>query len=37
MSRVVHFEVHTDDPEAVRPVYESVFGWKVQKLRVGVA
>ncbi len=31
MARVVHFEIYTDDPEAVRPFYESVFGWKIQK------
>ena len=31
MARVVHFEICTDDPEAVRPFYEGVFGWKIQK------
>ena len=31
MPRVVHFEIYTDDPEAVRPFYEKVFGWKVKK------
>ena len=31
MSRVVHFEVYTEDPESVRPFYESVFGWKIEK------
>ena len=31
MPRVVHFEIYTDDPEAVRPFYENVFGWKIQK------
>jgi len=30
MPRVVHFEIYTDDPEAVRPFYEDVFGWKFQ-------
>lgn len=31
MGRVVHFEIYTDDPETVRPFYENVFGWKIQK------
>lgn len=31
MARVVHFEIYTDDPESVRPFYENVFGWKIQK------
>jgi predicted enzyme related to lactoylglutathione lyase len=31
MARVVHFEIYTDDPEAVRPFYENVFGWKIEK------
>jgi uncharacterized protein len=31
MPRVVHFEIYTDDPEAVRPFYEKVFGWKFKK------
>ena len=31
MSRVVHFEIYTNDPEAVRPFYENVFGWKIQR------
>jgi uncharacterized protein len=31
MPRVVHFEIYTDDPEAVRPFYQDVFGWKFQK------
>ena len=35
MARVVHFEIYTDDPEAVRPFYESVFGWKIQKWEGG--
>ncbi len=33
MPRVVHFEIYTDDPEAVRPFYQDVFGWKFKKLR----
>jgi predicted enzyme related to lactoylglutathione lyase len=31
MQRVVHFEIYTDNPETVRPFYENVFGWKIQK------
>ena len=31
MPRVVHFEIYTDDPEAVRPFYQDVFGWKFKK------
>jgi predicted enzyme related to lactoylglutathione lyase len=31
MARVVHFEIYTADPEAVRPFYEKVFDWKIQK------
>src|SRR5260370_34852548 len=26
MPRVVHFEIYTDDPEAVRPFFQDVFG-----------
>jgi len=35
MARVVHFEIYTDNPEALRPFYESVFGWKIQKWEGG--
>jgi uncharacterized protein len=31
MQRVVHFEIYTDNPETVRPFYENVFSWKIQK------
>jgi uncharacterized protein len=31
MNRVTHFEIYTDDPEAVRPFYEDVLGWKFKK------
>jgi uncharacterized protein len=31
MARVVHFEIYTEEPEAVRPFYEKVFGWKIEK------
>jgi predicted enzyme related to lactoylglutathione lyase len=35
MPRVVHFEIYTDDPDAVRPFYQNVFGWKFQKFEGG--
>jgi uncharacterized protein len=35
MQRVIHFEIYTDDPEAVQPFYEEVFGWKFQKFEGG--
>jgi predicted enzyme related to lactoylglutathione lyase len=31
MQRVIHFEIYTHDPEAVRPFYQVVFGWKFKK------
>ena len=31
MPRVGRFEIYTDDPEAVRPFYQDVFGWKFEK------
>lgn len=31
MNRVTHFEIYTADPEAVKPFYENVFGWKFRK------
>ena len=31
MSRVVHFEIYTDDPEGVQPFYQEVFGWQFKK------
>lgn len=27
MSRVVHFEIHASNPDAVIPFYKSLFGW----------
>ena len=33
MPRVVHFEIYTDDPEAVRPFYQDIFGWKIEKFQ----
>jgi predicted enzyme related to lactoylglutathione lyase len=35
MPRVNHFEIYTDDPEAVQPFYQDVFGWKFQKFEGG--
>ena len=31
MSRVNHFEIYTDKPEAVQPFYQDVFGWTFKK------
>lgn len=31
MSRVVHFEVHADDPERAVKFYTQAFGWKIEK------
>ena len=31
MPRVVHFEIYTNDPDAVRPFYQDVFDWKFKK------
>src|SRR5256714_6928772 len=35
MQRVIHFEIYTPDPEAVRPFYQDVFGWKFKKFEGG--
>jgi predicted enzyme related to lactoylglutathione lyase len=35
MARVVHFEIYADDPEAVRPFYQDVFGWNFRKYEGG--
>ena len=32
MGRVVHFEIHADDPDRAVGFYKSVFGWEVKKL-----
>lgn len=32
MNRVVHFEIHADDPDRAQKFYESVFGWKFQQM-----
>ncbi len=31
MSRVVHFEIHADDPQRAANFYQEVFGWQIQK------
>ena len=31
MTRVVHFEIVSDDPERTKRFYEEIFGWKVEK------
>ncbi len=31
MSRVIHFEIHADDPERCVQFYEKAFGWKTTK------
>jgi predicted enzyme related to lactoylglutathione lyase len=31
MSRVIHFEIHADDPRRAANFYQEVFGWQIQK------
>lgn len=31
MPRVVHFEIHADDPERAIKFYQDVFGWEIIK------
>jgi predicted enzyme related to lactoylglutathione lyase len=31
MARVVHFEIHADDPERAIRFYQNLFGWHIQK------
>ena len=31
MPKVIHFEIHADDPERASSFYGSVFGWHIQK------
>jgi len=31
MPRVIHFEIHADDPERAVKFYEKVFDWKISK------
>src|SRR5438477_227363 len=35
MNRPNHFEIYTDDPEAVQPFYRDVFDWTFQKFEGG--
>jgi predicted enzyme related to lactoylglutathione lyase len=35
MKRVVHFEIYTNNPEAMQPFYRDVFGWKFKKFEGG--
>jgi predicted enzyme related to lactoylglutathione lyase len=35
MNRVIHFEIYTEDPEAVQPFYRDVFGWQFKKFEGG--
>ena len=35
MNRVNHFEIYTEDPEAVQPFYAEVFGWEFKKSEGG--
>lgn len=31
MSRVIHFEIPTDNPDRAAEFYRTVFGWQIQK------
>jgi len=31
MSRVVHFEIHADDPQRAVAFYQDIFGWQINK------
>ena len=31
MTKVVHFEINTDDPLRAKKFYEDVFNWKIEK------
>lgn len=31
MNRVVHFEIHADDPERAKSFYSALFGWKITR------
>ena len=35
MNRGTHFQIYTDNPEAVQPFYRDVFGWKFDKFEGG--
>ena len=31
MNRVIHFEIHTADPERTAAFYRDIFGWEIQE------
>ena len=31
MNRIIHFEIHADDPERVATFYRKIFGWDIKK------
>jgi len=31
MSKVIHFEIHADDPQRAIRFYSSAFGWKIDR------
>ena len=31
MSRVIHFEIHASDPQALIAFYTALFGWKIER------
>src|SRR2546421_11436507 len=35
MNRITHFEIYTNDPQAVQPFYQDVFGWQFSKFEGG--
>lgn len=35
MNRIVHFEIHADNPERAAKFYKEVFGWKIDKWEGG--
>jgi predicted enzyme related to lactoylglutathione lyase len=35
MGRVVHFEIHADEPERAAKFYGDVFGWDIKKMNMG--
>jgi len=32
MSRVVHFEIHADDPQRAAHFYQDIFGWQINRV-----
>ncbi len=32
MGRVVHFEIHATDPQALMAFYAELLGWKIQQV-----